>query len=187
MTFLEEKLERLKAYRKDRLEISHWIIRHPQEFKNLLIYAQKTDEDISYKAAWIIEMACIENLSLLYPYLDEFLLLLPKVHKDQAVRPLAKVCELLTEAYYGKTPHPVQKITTLKHREQLTEICFDWLISKQKVAAKAYAMQCLYFLGKDFDWIYPELRINIEKEFPAQLPAFKARAKNVLRLLDKNL
>src|SRR5690606_29436303 len=135
---------------------------------------------------WIIEMMCIENLSLLYPHLDLFLSISSKVYKNQAVRPLAKVCELITENYYSKNSHPIQKIVTLKQREQLTEICFDWLISSQKVAAKAYAMQCLYFLGKDFDWIHPELRIYIKKEFPAQLPAFKARAKNVLRLLDKS-
>lgn len=182
---LEEKLQQLKAYRKDRLEIAHWIVRHPEEFENLLHYTKKTDEDISYKAAWIMEMACIEELSLLYPYLDAFLSLLPKVYKNQALRPLAKICELLMEAYYSKTPHPVQKIITLKHREQLTEVCFDWLISNQKVAVKAYSMQCLYFLGKEFDWIHSELRINIEKEFSGQLPAFKARGKNILRQLDK--
>src|SRR5690606_15070154 len=112
MTFLEEKLERLKAYRKDRLELAYYIINNPDEFENRLNFANKTDNDISYKAAWIIAMLCIVNLCISYPHLDLLHSISSKVYKKQAVRPLSKVCELITENYYSKNSQRIQNIVT---------------------------------------------------------------------------
>jgi len=45
-------------------------------------------------------------------------------------------------------------------------------------------MPCLYLLGNEFRWIHPELKILLLKDFPTQQPAFKARAKHILKKLD---
>ncbi len=183
MDILTQKLIHLKAYRKDREELAGYVLDHPDYFKNLFNYCFSIDEDISYKAAWILEMVCIKNIKLLVPYLDRFLENIPKVYKHQAVRPLAKICEELTLCYYSKKVTSLQFVLSKKQREQLTEICFDWLITDQKVAVKAYAMQCLFLLGKEFKWINPELKIILDKDFQHQLPAFRARARHILKKL----
>lgn len=94
---------------------------------------------------------------------------------------MAKICEELTLRYYAKKEKSLQFVLTKEQREQLTEICFDWLITDQKVAVKAYAMKSLFYLGKEFNWIHPELKIILEKDYHGQQQAFKARARHILK------
>jgi hypothetical protein len=179
-----EKLETLKAYRKERENLADRILEHPEKFEPLLNTCFQIDETISFKAAWVLELVCIQKPQLLYPHLELFISGLPKVYKHQAVRPLAKICEVLLTLYYKNHHLPTRTFLTKSHREQLTEICFDWLISSQKVAAKAYAMQCLFLLGRDFNWVHPELKIILEKDFSSEQLAFKARARHILKKLS---
>lgn len=180
-TLLNQHLLNLKAYRKDRETLADWIIKHPENFEFLLKTCFQFDDDNSFKAAWVLELVCIKKPMLLYPHLELFITQVPKVYKHQAVRPLAKICEVVLTLYYKNNHLPTRTFITKSHREQLTEICFDWLIGQQKVAVKAYAMQCLFLLGNEFDWIHQELKNLLEKDFPAEQPAFKARAKHILK------
>jgi hypothetical protein len=176
-----QNLNTLKAYRNDREILAARVIDKPEHFIFLLSTSFQVDENLSYKAAWILELVCIKKMNLLLPHLDYFIEHLPKVYKNQAVRPMAKICEELTIAFYKKQDPYIQKVLTKNHREQLTVICFDWLIGKQKVAVKAYAMQCLFLLGNEFDWIHQELKSILEKDFSSEQPAFKARSKHILK------
>lgn len=164
--------------------MADWIIEHPENFEFLLKTCFQVDDDNSFKAAWVLELVCIKKPEIVYPHLDIFITEMPNVYKHQAVRPLAKICEVVLTLYYKKLHLPTRTVLTKTHLEKLTEICFDWLISNQKVAAKAYAMQCLFLLGKDFKWIHPELKIILEKDFANEQPAFQARAKHILKKLN---
>ena len=135
----------------------------------------------SYKAAWALEFMCKSKLECLLPHLDPFCKLLPKVYQDSALRPIAKICEYLTSSYYRQETTPTQGFLKKIHREQITESCFDWLITDQKVATKAYAMTSLQLLGTEFDWVHPELKNTIQKQYNSQSAAFKARARMVLK------
>ena len=42
-------------------------------------------------------------------------------------------------------------------------------------------MRTLYNLGKHYDWIYPELKTILNKDFPNHSAAYKAVAKEVLK------
>jgi hypothetical protein len=64
-------------------------------------------------------------------------------------------------------------------------LSFDYLITHQKVAAKAYSMKTLYLLGKEYHWIHPELATILEKDFNTSTAAFKARARHLLKKLKK--
>lgn len=183
MDILTQQLMQLKAYRKNREKLADYVLYNPDNFKQLLNTCFKIDEDVSFKAAWVLEIVCLKSIQLLIPHLDFFIENIPKVYKHQAVRPLAKVCEEITMRYYIKKIPSLRFVLQKKHREQLTEICFDWLITNQKVAVKAYAMQCLYLLGQEFKWIHPELKIILDKDFHDQQPAFKARARHILKKL----
>ncbi len=184
MDILTQQLMQLKAYRKDREMLANYVLNNSDNFEQLLNTCFKIDEDISYKAAWVLEIVCFKNIPQLVPHLDSFLENLPKVYKHQAVRPLAKICEEITIRYYTKKMPSMRFVLEKKHREQLTEICFDWLITNQKVAVKAYAMQSLFLLGQEYKWIHPELKIILDKDFHNQQPAFKARARHILKDLQ---
>jgi len=107
-----------------------------------------------------------------------------RVHLDPAVRPVAKVCEYLTKAYYSKEKNKTQTTLLPKHKERIIEACFDWMINDEKVAPKAYAMSTLFLLGRDYDWIYPELIIILERDFQTQSAAFRARARHILKKIN---
>jgi len=173
---LESKLFTLTAHKKSRLEVSNWVIENPKHFKELLNYCFKIDEEISYKAAWVLEMVCEEKLPLLIPHFNIFFKNLSIVTKDQALRPLSKICLFLTESHYKKRDFLLDK----KYKEAITECCFDWLISNQKVATEAYAMRSLYFLGTEFEWIHPELEVIIKQKIPDKTGAYKARGRMTL-------
>jgi len=182
LTNLHTQLTNLTAHKKSRLEVSNWVIENPKHFKELLNYCFKIDEDISYKAAWILEMVCEKKLTLLFPHFDMFFKNLPKISKDQAVRPLSKICLFLTERHYKKR----NILLDLKYKEAISECCFDWLITNQKVATEAYAMRSLYFLGIEFDWIHPELKVIIEQNIPVKSAAYKARGRMTLEEIEKH-
>ncbi len=178
---LHTQLTNLTAHKKSRLKVSNWVIENPKHFKELLNFCFKIDEDISFKAAWVLEMVCEEKLPLLFPYLEMFFKNLPKVTKDQAVRPLSKICLFLTEKHYKKR----NIFLVFKYKEVITECCFDWLITNQKVASEAYAMRSLFYLGTEFDWIHPELKIIIEQNTPLKTPAYGARGRITIEKIKK--
>jgi hypothetical protein len=128
---------------------------------------------------------CHTHLSLLLPHLDSFSQNLHRVHLDPAVRPVAKVCEYLALGYYASEDTAVKSALTTEHKERIVEVCFDWLINDERVAPKAYAMQVLYLFGSDYDWVFPELRMILERDFQLQSSGFKARAKYILKGLKR--
>jgi hypothetical protein len=127
---------------------------------------------------------CGEQLEASFPYLDQFTTNMHRVHLDPAVRPVAKVCEYLIKAYYSKEDHAIKTTLLPKHKERIIEACFDWMINDEKVAPKAYAMSTLFLLGRDHDWIYPELIIILERDFQTQSAAFRARARHILKKIN---
>ena len=95
-----------------------------------------------------------------------------------AIRPAAKIWQLLVVSHYKKQEGI---ILPEKNLEEILESSFDWLINNTKVASKAYSMRTLYILGKHYDWIYPELKTILNKDFPNHSAAYKAVAKEVLK------
>lgn len=182
---LEEKLNYTKAYRKTRLEVAHWVLDNPEIFPDLLDFCYDLKSDISYKSCWILEFVVKENLSLLYPEIDRFCDQLEHITRDQSLRPMAKICEMLVDAYYKKKSPVIKQVLTQKHKEQITANCFDWLITDQKVACKAYSISSLYALGTEFEWIHPELEIILREGYNKHTAAFKARARQYLTKLEK--
>ncbi len=178
---LAGKLDFPRAHRKTREDIAYWVLDHPEYFIDLLDFCFKTELSISHKAAWILEIVCEEQLGHLLQHLDYFFENIANVKKDQAVRPLSKICLFLAKKYYKKKDHTVTNVLTLKHKEVMTECCFDWLITDQKVACEAYSMHTLYLLGTEIDWIHPELRIIIEQNIHHKSAGYKAQGRKILK------
>ncbi|WP_426429910.1 adenylosuccinate lyase [Winogradskyella sp. HB-48] len=178
---LYEELNYVNHSREKRLHYANLVLGHPELVKPLLEILFDVDDKISCRAAWVFEFMCGEHLEAIIPHLDNFTQNVSKVHMDSAVRPMAKICEYLTKAYYGKTDSKIKQHLKNVHKEKLIEACFDWMISDEKIAPKAYSMNSLYLLGTEYDWIHPELAMILERDFQMQSSGFKARARHILK------
>lgn len=184
---LHKELSYVNALRINRLKYSRLILNDLSLLPKLMAILFMTEDKVSCKAAWILEYVCAEYLLAIVPYLDEFTVNIHKVHLDSAVRPVAKICEFLAKANYSKEPNPIKTMLLPKHKEYIIETCFDWMITDQKIAVKAYCMNTLYFFGKDYKWIHPELVQILEQDYHSQSAGFKARAKHILKKIKAEI
>jgi hypothetical protein len=173
-----------KAYRKNRLGAAQWVLAHPEYLEELLQYCFVEDKVLAKKATWVLEFVCREQLSLLYPHLDYFIEHLPEAQGDGALRAVGLICELLTLQYYKKKDKTLLPIFTNNHKEVMTECCFDWLITDQKVACQARAMLALFWLGTEKDWIHPELKNIINRNLPTGSAGYKNRGQKIIHKIE---
>ena len=183
---LYKELNYVNHSREKRLHYANLVIANPDLVPKLLDILFRVDDKISCRAAWVFEFMCGEQLEACIPYLDLFTENIHKVHLDSAVRPAAKVCEYLVKAYYAKEDNNIKSSLLPKHKEKIVESCFDWMINDEKIAPKAYAMNTLFLLGNDYDWIHPELAMILERDYQMQSSGFKARARHILKKIRKN-
>ena len=178
---LYEELKYVNHSRENRLKYAHILLDNPELIPTVLNIVFNVDDKKSARAAWLLEFVARDNLEFLIPYLDRITSEMHKVHLDSAVRPMAKICECLIEAYYSKHENDIKFNLKPNHIENIIECCFDWMINDEKIAPKAYAMNSLYLLGQDYDWIHPELLTIIERDYTMQSSGFKARARHIIR------
>jgi len=170
-----------------RLFYAHLMRNNPKLVPKLLEILFKVNDKISPRAAWVFEFMCNDDIETIIPYLNTFTKDLHKVHIDSAVRPVAKICELIAKAYTSKLDNKIKYALTEKQKEYIIETCFDYMINDEKVAAKAYSMTTLFLLGKPYDWIYPELARILEEDFNKQSAAYKARARPILKKIKRKI
>lgn len=178
---LYNELNYVNHSREKRLKYANLVIDNPDLIPKLLDILFMVDDKVSCRAAWVLEFMCGEQLEAIIPHLDAFTKNMHKVHLDPAVRPVAKICEYLTKAYYSKHETKIKTALTPEYKERITEVCFDYMINDEKIAPKAYAMNTLFLLGTDYDWIHPELALILERDFQMQSSGFKARARHILK------
>lgn len=178
---LYDVLNFTSAARIHRLKAAKWVLDHPESFEKLVHFCFKNDKEISHKANWVLEFVCLKNLDILYPHLDFFFENLASVKADSSVRPLSHICELLSIQYYKKKDPTLTAIFSEKHKEKMTEVCFDWLITNQKVACEVRAMTCLYYLGTEKDWIHPELKTIIDQNIHTSSAGYQSRGRKILQ------
>ncbi len=185
MTFedLYKSLDYVNHSREKRQEMADLVMCNPSLIGTLLVIAAEVKNPISSKACWVVEFAAKKNLNTIFPYLNEFTELQPKLILDSSIRPIAKINEFLINAYFSKTVNEAQEQLSEIHLERIATAAFDWLISDVKVATKAYSMSCLLLLSKKYDWISPELRLVLEQNYGSGSAAYKARARMVLAKL----
>jgi len=184
MIQLENEINKTNHSREKRNHFANLILENPELLPELLDICHRVDDQISCKASWGLEFLCKNNLNAILSHVDPLIAIFPMVYQHPAVRPMAKICEYLTIAYYKEKIPEVKKQLHPIHREKITEACFDWLISDQKVASKAYAMTSLYLLGTEFKWVHPELKTILEKNYHHNSAAYKARARMILKKLQ---
>nr|WP_139000525.1 adenylosuccinate lyase [Hyunsoonleella aestuarii] len=182
---LYNELNYVNHSREKRLYYSKMLQEKPNLIPSLLDILFRVDDKISPRATWVFEFMCNEDITIIAPYLDTFTANIKNVHLDSAVRPIAKICEFLAKAYTSKTDNYIKLILTETHKERIIETCFDYMINDEKIAPKAYSMNTLFLLGKEYDWVHPELALILERDFHLQSSGFKARARHILKKIKK--
>lgn len=160
------------------------ILESPGLFPTLLEIALKRISPIGSRACWIVEILCKKDLKILLPHIEAFINGLPEVTRESSIRPMAKVCECLCEAAASVDTAGAVELAP-KQRERLIEICFDWLTGPHKVAPKAYSMRCLFLLGRDYPWVWEELQGVLLRYYAGSSPAYRVRARQILKALEK--
>ena len=179
VSFVREQLENLgNAKKENRQRVANTIVENPNLFKHILNLTFAVDDEISIRAAWILEWICTHhNLNFILPYLDEFTSKISLVKFDSAIRPCAKICEHIAVAYTSKNNKEFKAKLSSTDIEAIISTGFDWLITEQKIAVKAYTMQTLYLFGLQEKWIHPELKHLITTKIIHQSKGTKARGK----------
>ncbi|OHT44716.1 hypothetical protein [Flavobacterium tructae] len=180
---LQTKLDYVKAYRENRLNVANEVLENPSLFKELVSICFSPSDKNNHKACWIMEFVSYEELIWLQPYLDFFCSNLKVLKDESAIRPIAKVVQLLVKAHYSKIENGISLSET--NLQDCIEASFDWLINDVKVATKAYSIRTLYLLGNHYDWIHPELQVILNKDYGDHSAAYKAVAKEVLKKIEK--
>jgi hypothetical protein len=183
MKQLYNKLQYIDHSKENRSRLSKEVLNNQTLLPDLMEICLINDDKTSIKAYWVLEYSCKNSIEIIIPFLDDFIENLHKVNFDSSKRPVAKICELICEFYSKNELTPIKKVLTNVHINKISEACFDWLISNEKVAVKAHAMRSLFLLGKKFDWIHPELKQVLEQGFSTHTAAYKARARHILNKL----
>ena len=186
--FLTEQLNNMEnPKRENRQRVADIVLGNQNLFKDLITITFDVENKVSIKAAWILEWICTHHqLDWIIPHLDEFSKKIATLKFDSAIRPCAKICEYLATAYYSKKENKVKKNLTINHIDTIVETGFDWLITPQKIAVRAYTMNTLYFFGLEKDWIHPELKHLIETKIIHESKGCKARGKFILSMIEKH-
>ena len=182
---LYKELNNITPLRESRQKCANMVLKDMRLFPKLIDILFMVDDDVSCRAAWVLEFVCKEYIHAIIPHLDRFTNNLRNVHFYSAVRPVAKVCEFIAKEYDSKKPNTLQKTLSPIHKKLIVEACFDWMITKQKVAPKAYAMETLFIFGKGPNFVHKELVLILEQDFHKQSAGYKARAKHILKKIKK--
>jgi hypothetical protein len=173
------------AKRINRLRVANIVLENKELFKYLLELVFEVDNKLSIKAAWVLEFVCVNKLNWLAPHLDYFTNNISLVKFDSSVRPISKICNFLAISYNSKNDSLIKSTLTKHHIDLIIESGFDWMISDQKVAVKAYTMNFLFLFGKNSDWVHNELKLIIQQNIMDESAAYKARGKITLSLINK--
>ncbi|MCI9843786.1 hypothetical protein [Flavobacterium pectinovorum] len=176
---LQQKLDYVTAHRENRLKCSQEILDHPYLFNELISICFSPEDKNNHKACWILEFVSYEELIWLQPHLDFFCSNLKVLKDESSLRPIAKVTQLLVKSHYRKSENNIN--LSEENLQDCIEASFDWLINDVKVATKAYSIRTLYLLGKYYDWIHPELKIIVDKDYGNHSAAYQAVAREVLK------
>jgi hypothetical protein len=187
--YLIQELNNIEnAKRDNRQRVANIVLEQLDLMEPLVEVTFMVNDKVSVKAAWILEWICTHHdLNLILPHLNEFTQHIRSLQFDSAIRPCAKVCEQLAVAYTNNKANMVKDKLQSTHIEHMIETGFDWLITPQKIAVRAYTMNTLFLFGtlEGKEWVHLELEHLIRTKIIHESKGCKARGKHVLEEIEK--
>jgi hypothetical protein len=180
-----EKLEKVTALKKDRLAVALWVLQQPGKLPALIRLGLAGSGELSVKACWVLDMVARQELNVLFPYAGKLVSGIEKLQGQSAIRPVSRVCEQLLREFDNNSESPLHQSLGDKELKALISAGFNWLQGDNKVAARANAMGCLFYLGKIFPWIHAELETILHRGYLQESAGFRARARMVLSAIQQ--
>lgn len=168
----------INAKRVYRDTATNFVLDNPETFSFLLELVFENQDRTAIKSAWVLELVCQKNILLIKKHLDLFINHINTITDESALRPTSKVCSFIVNAYQNNKLE-----LTNTQKEIIIETNFDWVIANHKIATQVFAMDTLYTLGKEYDWVHTELQLILEKNAGTGSPGYQSHAKKILKLL----
>jgi len=179
---LIQELEAVKnAKRIYRDKAAFYVLAHPEDMSELINLIFDVKSPLHIKAAWVLELACVEKISLMGPHTTAFLKNMKLIVDESALRPVSKVCFFISKTYFsdGNKWFELDKESV----DQIIECNFDWLIEEHKVATQVFAMDTLQLWGKQYKWVEEELKLILQKKTNSGSKGYQAHARKLLKNL----
>jgi len=152
--------------------------------KDLIDLSFYKDEQIGFRAAWILERVYSNHQERFLPYANYFLEKLPLQHNLSALRHYVKILAFITD----KKGNPeIKSILNNYDTTQILEVVFAWLIDvKIPVAVKSHCLNILANLIPKHNWIKNELIDTMEFLVDKESIAFFAKVKQIRKQLARS-
>jgi len=145
--------------------------------KELIDLTFHQDEQIGFRAAWILENIYCLHQERFLPYAKYFLVKLPGQTNLSARRHYSKILALMTRK---NASLEIKKIILDYDTEILTDAIFSWLIDpKVPVAIKSHCLNILANLNTKHSWIKEELIQTMDFLVDKESIAFYAKVKQI--------
>jgi hypothetical protein len=171
---MDLRQEILKEHSKRQaLKIERWVNGDQKKFDELVKLFLKGEYRVTQRAGWPMSSIAIKYPELIHKHLKNLLLNAQRPGLHNAV--LRNTVRLLQ---FVDIPPPLHGLAA--------ETCFQlFKDKKQPIAIRVFSMTVLGNLCKEYPEMISELKLCIEEQLPYASAGFLARAKKVIREIDK--
>jgi hypothetical protein len=151
--------------------------------KKLIELSFHQDEQIGFRAAWILERVYSNHIEKFIPQTEYFFEQFAQQNNLSARRHFAKILAFITDKKANQT---IKNIINNYDTTNLVETVFAWLIDeKTPVAIKSHCLNILANLIHKHDWIKSELSETMDYLVDKESIAFFAKVKQIRKQLKK--
>jgi hypothetical protein len=149
--------------------------------KELIDLTFLKEEQIAFRAAWILENIYIHHIERFIPLAKYFLSLFSTQNNLSCRRHYAKILALMTSK---KAPLSIKELIVNDDTEPLVETVFSWLIDEKiPVAIKSHCLNILANLNLKHSWIKDELMQTMEYLVDKESVGFYSKVKQIRKQL----
>lgn len=174
MESLEVILKQFYASVADRERGAEYIRQNPTQYPHLFGLACSPKQDREHiVAAWVLEKYLLPQLDLLTNDLTPFIKGVAAQEHESKRRPMMKLL-----FHYCKQKKRRTELSE-KQKEAIVELCFDYMLTAQKVAAIAFALKTLHLFRDHAPWINDEIQGYIDQRLPQSSSGFRALVRQI--------
>ena len=153
--------------------------------KDLIDLSFCHDEQIGFRAAWILERVYSNHQERFLPEADDFLEKLPSQNNLSALRHYVKILAFMTKK---NASAEIKEIIKSYETEKLVEVTFAWLIDDEiPVAVKSHCLNILANLNSKHNWIKAELIETMEFLVDKESIGFFSKVKQIRKQLKSSV
>jgi hypothetical protein len=144
------------------------------ELKKIIDIVYNEKAPLPQRASWVLVAVNAKHSELLRPYIPLFINTISEFKIDGIKRNILSVI----------SSHSIPK----RYQVKLIDLCFNFLLSSdEKVAVKVHAMQTVANIALYHPELKQELKAVITDQWSKNSAAFQARARKVLKIMEKSL